>query len=62
MKDRIKKWGLLALGLAIIAAGYMWLDTTPTAPVNSSTSYASTSVPAPGRGQKKVVLKNLGMT
>jgi len=62
MKDRIKKWGLLALGLAMIAAGYIWSDTPPTAQVSGSTAYSSANVPAPAPGQKKVVLQSLGMT
>jgi len=62
MKNASKNWALLILGLGIGAVGYFSLDAPPTAQVNSSTSHASGTVPAPGVGQKKVVLKNLGMT
>ena len=59
MKKTSGKWALLLLGLGIAAASYVWLDATPTAQVNSSTSNSSATVPGPN--QKKVVLKNLGM-
>lgn len=60
MKNRIKKWVLLVLGLGIITVGLL-----PNISQNiqiSSFSYASSSLPPPGPGQKKVVLKNLGMS
>ena len=58
---RIKKWALPILGLGIIAVGLVWLNVSQTAQVNIP-GYASASVPAPGPGQKKVLLKDLGMT
>jgi hypothetical protein len=61
MKNASKIWALFVLGLGVAAAGYIWLGATPTAQVNSSTSNVSATVPAPAPGQKKVVLKNLGM-
>ena len=61
MKTARKNRGWLVLGLGITAVTYIWLDATSSAQVNSSTSHASASIPAPGPGQKKVVLKNLGM-
>jgi hypothetical protein len=61
MKNASKSWALMVLGFGIAAAAYIWFDAAPTAQVNSSASNASATVPAPGPGQKKVVLKNLGM-
>jgi hypothetical protein len=62
MKNASKNWALLVLGLGIAALAYFSLDGAPTAQVNTSSSHASGTVPAPGLGQTKVVLKNLGMT
>jgi hypothetical protein len=61
MKTARKNQGWLVLGLGIAALAYIWLGTAPTAQVNSSSSHTSATVAAPGPGQKKVVLKNLGM-
>ncbi len=60
MKTARKNRGWLVLGLGIAAVACISL-VAPTAQVNSSASNASATVPAPGPGQKKVVLKNLGM-
>jgi hypothetical protein len=46
-KKTSRKWALLLLGLGIAAASYIWLDTAPTAQVNSSNSNASAAVPVP---------------
>lgn len=62
MKRAIKSLALLVLGLGTIAVGSLWLDATSIAQVNKSASYESAKVPPPKPGQKKVVLKNLGMT
>ncbi len=62
MKGSAKKTLLLVLGLGLFAAGYVWLNAAPTAQVKDTTTYLSGSVPSPGTGQKKVVLKNLGMS
>lgn len=60
MRDRIKRWALPILGLGIITVGFVWLNASQAAQV-SSPGYASTSLPPPGPGQKKVILKDLGM-
>lgn len=62
MKRIIKKLALLALVLGAIAPGLLGLGVIATAQVNKSASYESAKVPPPKPGQKKVVLKNLGMT
>lgn len=56
-----KKW----LGIVIVvvfALAFVWLKSAsqPWAPGIQTVS-AGSNVPAPGTGQKKVVLKNLGM-
>lgn len=61
MKDRIRKWALPILGLGIITVGLVWLNASQAAQV-SSPGYASASLPPPGPGQKKVILKDLGMS
>ena len=61
MKNTNNRWTLLLLGLGIALAPAIWFDATPSAQVNSPISHASATVPAPGPGQKKVVLNNLGM-
>jgi hypothetical protein len=61
VKDIIKKWAFVALGLGIIIVGFIRLDASQSVQV-SAPGYASASVPAPRPGQKKVILKNLGMT
>ncbi|MDP2600977.1 MAG: hypothetical protein Q8S00_00065 [Deltaproteobacteria bacterium] len=60
MNTARKNRGWLVFGFGIAAVVYVSL-VAPTAQVNSSASNASAAVPAPGLGQKKVVLKNLGM-
>jgi copper chaperone CopZ len=62
MKNASKNWALLVVGVGITAIGYIWLSTTPTAQVDSPNGNASAAVPAPTPSQKKVVLKNLGMS
>jgi hypothetical protein len=57
-----KKWVFVVLGLGIVASAYLGLKTMRITQVQSSTHQERTSVPAPTQGQKKVVLKNLGMT
>jgi copper chaperone CopZ len=61
MKEKIKKWVLPVLLLGIITVGFVWPNASQTAQA-SSPAYASTSVPPPAPGQKKVILKNLGMS
>ncbi|MBI2350226.1 MAG: hypothetical protein HYV00_01860 [Deltaproteobacteria bacterium] len=62
MKATTKKWAFIVLGVGIIASAYFGPRILPINQVNSSTHQERTSVPAPVQGQKKVVLKNLGMT
>ena len=62
MKIATTKWVFIVLGLGIIASGYFGLKILPINQVNSSTHETRMSVPAPVQGQKKVALKNLGMT
>ena len=59
MKTASKSRGRLVL-LGIAAVAYISL-TNPTVQINSSARNASAALPAPAPGQKKVVLKNLGM-
>lgn len=57
--------GWLRLAVVAAAAGllYTWANGTfRSTGGDSTTSYVSQKVPAPSAGQKKVVLKNLGMT
>lgn len=61
MKDKIKKWTLPLLVVGTITVGFVWLNASQAAQV-SSPGYASTSLPPLGPGQKKVILKNLGMS
>ena len=58
----IKKWALLVLALGIAAVVYIWLDGTPIAQVKDSRINERAGVPSPEPGQKKVILKDLGMT
>jgi len=61
MTDGLKKAALIAI-LGIVA-GYLWLNNVNwNKSANSPSNYVSGSVPAPVQGQKKVALKNLGMT
>ena len=60
---KMKKLAFLVLGLGIITAGYIeWNNATLATQEKNPTTHVAASVPAPGLGQKKVVLKNLGMT
>jgi hypothetical protein len=60
MKDT-KRWTPLGFALAIAAIGYLAIDASTAAQVRRSTDNTSASAPAPTPGQKKVLLKNLGM-
>lgn len=60
MNRTSKKTLLLTLGLAFFSASYLWLNTEPSAQ-SKAAPYVSASVPAPKPGERKVVLKNLGM-
>lgn len=62
MKAITKKWALIGLGVAIFASAYFGLKVITVAQVDSSAPQEQMSVPALVQGQKKVVLKNLGMT
>lgn len=61
MKDKIKKWALPLLVLGIIIGGLVRLNATQAAQI-SGPVYASSTLPPPGPGQKKVILKDLGMS
>lgn len=62
MKGLTKKALLLVLGVGLFTAGYVWLDAASIAQLKDTATYVSGSVPSPGTGQKKVVLKKLGMS
>jgi hypothetical protein len=58
------KIGQLFVALALLLMMLAYAGPTSSFPVSVSaqTSYKSATVPAPKLGEKKVVLKNLGMT
>lgn len=59
----IKKWLSIVIGVGLLAILFGWMSgTSQTIGRDILTLYASSNVPAPGPGQKKVVLKNLGMS
>ncbi len=63
MQFLTKRWVQVTILVAIVAPGYFWLNGVfRAAPRAGSTQQVSPSVPAPNSDQKKVVLKNLGMT
>jgi len=63
MQFLAKRWIQTVLLVAIVTLGYLWVSgvfrATPRA---GSVEHVSPSVPPPSADQKKVVLKNLGMT
>ena len=61
MKNTKNNWTLLVVGLVFAVVVYLLIGAS-TAQAGSSGDNTSPSVAAPGPGQKKVVLKNLGMT
>lgn len=64
MRSRIGRHCLalaLALALAALAIGYIAPDLSFAASLSAKASTKNASVPAPNPGEKKVVLKNLGM-
>lgn len=63
MQFLAKRWIQTVLLVAIVTLGYLWLSGVFRAtPQAGSIKHASLNVPAPSAGQKKVVLRNLGMT
>ena len=59
----LKKWLVLAILLAALVIAYSWTSGIFRASSEAiSPTYVSPRVPAPGPGQNKVVLQNLGMT
>jgi hypothetical protein len=60
-KIATKKWVSIALALGIIISTHFGVAATPVAQIDSSKDEKRTTIPAPLQGQKKVVLKNLGM-
>ena len=61
MQSAVKQSCRIILGLFILLTASLEFKTIPTVTVTRAAG-ASAEVPAQGRGQKKVVLKNLGMT
>ena len=63
MQFLAKRWVQAAILVAIVVPGYFWLNGVFRAtPQAGSIKHVSPSVPPPSADQKKVVLKNLGMT
>ena len=59
----IKKWVSIVIGVGLLAIALLWMKgISQTTGRDVPTTYVSSSVPAPAPGQKKIVLKNLGMT
>ena len=52
----LKNWVGIVIVVGLLAFALVWIQG------DSTTTSASSTVPAPGPDQKKVVLKNLGMT
>lgn len=62
MAKNTKVWLRLLVVAVFVGLLYAWASGTfRFTEVDSTTSYVSQAVPAPGPGQKKVVLQNLGM-
>jgi hypothetical protein len=60
---QIKKWLSLAIVTVAFGIAYVWIKGTPeTNGRDAQVEPVSSNVPAPGPGQKKVLLRNLGMT
>lgn len=59
----VKTWISLAVLIGVLGIAFVWMKgTTQTSGQGIEISSTSSNVPAPGPGQKKVVLKNLGMS
>lgn len=59
----IKRWVGIVILVGLVAIGLVWIKgISQTTGRDVPTTYVSSSVPAPAPGQKKVVLKDLGMT
>jgi len=63
MQFLAKRWIQTVLLVVIVTVGYLWLSGVLRAiPQAGSIKHVSSSVPPPSADQKKIVLKNLGMT
>ncbi len=63
MQFLAKRWIQTVLLVAIVTLGYLWVSGVYRAtPQAGSIKHVSSSVPPPSADQKKIVLKNLGMT
>lgn len=59
----VKKWVGIAIAIGLFAVVFVWMPgTSQTIGRDLPSSYASSNVPAPGPSQRKVLLKDLGMT
>lgn len=63
MNAAVKRGLIVALVAVLIGSLYVWFNGIPgTTATSVAKTYISQTVPAPGSGQKKVILQNLGMT
>lgn len=63
MNANFKSWIKISVVAAIVGILYFWVKVIPPSTEGQvPVTYTSQNVLAPGPGQKKVVLKNLGMT
>lgn len=63
MQILTKRWAQAALLVVAIVLGSLWVSGAfQTAQESESRADVAASVPAPGPGQNKVLLKDLGMT
>ena len=59
----VKKWIIIVSVIAVSGIAFVWMKgASQTDGRDIRITSTSSNVPAPGPGQKKVVLKNLGMT
>lgn len=59
----IKKWISIVIIIGIFVVAFVWMKgASQTTGRDIQLTYVSSNVPAPGPGQKKVLLKDLGMT
>jgi len=63
MSTHTKSWIKIAVVAVTVGILFVWLNRTPRTQEGAvSATYVSQRLPAPGAGQKKVILQNLGMT
>jgi hypothetical protein len=59
----IKKWIGIAVIIVVFGTAFVWMrGASPVNRPDVQLTQASSKIPAPGPGQTKVVLKNLGMS